>query len=157
MEALEAPLPKSWREVTDEQGRAFYHNEARGESMWEHPLDGYYRGRIAEEKEALEKEALEERRRQKDGLGGGHEEAKAEFEDVGLTTETETDRDEPGVGGRQQPGLASISQWPSTGTTTVHPSSPAPIRTRAPWFYPLALDRAARHPGRPAGRDGARL
>jgi len=42
-EAFNAPLPASWSEHTDDEGRLYFFREASGESSWEHPMDGVYR------------------------------------------------------------------------------------------------------------------
>jgi len=42
-EAFDAPLPASWSEHTDDEGRLYFFREASGESAWEHPMDGVYR------------------------------------------------------------------------------------------------------------------
>mmetsp|Transcript_60401 Transcript_60401/g.128013 ORF Transcript_60401/g.128013 Transcript_60401/m.128013 type:complete len:314 (-) Transcript_60401:325-1266(-) len=42
-EAFNAPLPASWSEHTDDEGRLYFFREASGESSWEHPMDAVYR------------------------------------------------------------------------------------------------------------------
>ena len=43
-QARAAPIPEAWGEHVDESGNTYYHNEETGESSWEHPLDGYFKG-----------------------------------------------------------------------------------------------------------------
>ena len=43
-DALDAELPPGWEEAEAEgehEGMVYYFNERTGESMWEHPLDGW--------------------------------------------------------------------------------------------------------------------
>eukprot|EP00930_Biecheleria_cincta_P100402 TRINITY_DN92040_c0_g1_i1.p1 TRINITY_DN92040_c0_g1~~TRINITY_DN92040_c0_g1_i1.p1 ORF type:complete len:312 (-),score=45.98 TRINITY_DN92040_c0_g1_i1:61-996(-) len=42
-EAFNAPLPLSWTEHTDDEGRVYFYNESSGQSTWEHPMDSVYR------------------------------------------------------------------------------------------------------------------
>jgi len=42
-EAFNAPLPASWSEHIDDEGRLYFFREASGESSWEHPMDAVYR------------------------------------------------------------------------------------------------------------------
>lgn len=42
-EAFEAPLPKSWTEHVDGEGRVYFFNQVTEESTWGHPMDGVYR------------------------------------------------------------------------------------------------------------------
>jgi centrosomal protein CEP164 len=42
-EAFNAPLPGTFAEYTNEEGRVYYFNEVTGQSSWEHPLDQVYR------------------------------------------------------------------------------------------------------------------
>jgi len=43
-QARSAPIPEAWTEHVDESGNSYYYNEETGESSWEHPLDGYFKG-----------------------------------------------------------------------------------------------------------------
>lgn len=51
-EAFNAPLPTSWYEYTDEEGRLFFFRAASGESSWEHPMDQVYRDLVSVIKQA---------------------------------------------------------------------------------------------------------
>lgn len=42
-EAFNAPLPTSWTEHVDDDGRIYFFHETSGESSWEHPMDAVYR------------------------------------------------------------------------------------------------------------------
>lgn len=42
-EALIAPLPDEWEEHRTEEGAVYYYSPVLKDSIWEHPLDGYYR------------------------------------------------------------------------------------------------------------------
>jgi len=42
-DALHAPLPPSWSEHMDTDGRVYYHNSAAEESSWKHPMDNVFR------------------------------------------------------------------------------------------------------------------
>lgn len=42
-EAFEAPLPQSWTEHEDSEGRLYFYNQITEESTWAHPMDGVYR------------------------------------------------------------------------------------------------------------------
>lgn len=42
-EAFDAPLPGSWSEHMDEEGRVYFFQEASSQSTWEHPTDAVYR------------------------------------------------------------------------------------------------------------------
>mmetsp|Transcript_135954 Transcript_135954/g.378912 ORF Transcript_135954/g.378912 Transcript_135954/m.378912 type:complete len:279 (+) Transcript_135954:136-972(+) len=46
-EAFEAPLPTSWTEHVDAEGRVYFFNQITEESTWSHPMDGVYRELIA--------------------------------------------------------------------------------------------------------------
>ena len=43
-QARSAPIPEAWTEHVDESGNSYYYNEETGESSWEHPLVGYFKG-----------------------------------------------------------------------------------------------------------------
>ena len=38
-----APLPQGWAEYLSEDGRSYFHNAKRGETVWQHPLDLYFK------------------------------------------------------------------------------------------------------------------
>lgn len=40
---MDAPLPKGWKEFTDDQGQSYFHNESKQETSWDHPLDSHVR------------------------------------------------------------------------------------------------------------------
>lgn len=42
-EAFEAPLPTSWTEHVDAEGRLYFFNQVSEESTWSHPMDAVYR------------------------------------------------------------------------------------------------------------------
>lgn len=42
-QAFDAPLPGSWSEHMDEEGRVYFFQEASSQSTWEHPTDAVYR------------------------------------------------------------------------------------------------------------------
>eukprot|EP00929_Paragymnodinium_shiwhaense_P015151 TRINITY_DN123189_c0_g1_i1.p1 TRINITY_DN123189_c0_g1~~TRINITY_DN123189_c0_g1_i1.p1 ORF type:complete len:359 (-),score=59.95 TRINITY_DN123189_c0_g1_i1:189-1265(-) len=42
-ESFHAPLPSSWTEHTDDEGRCYFFHEASNQSTWEHPTDAVYR------------------------------------------------------------------------------------------------------------------
>ncbi|XP_068274197.1 centrosomal protein of 164 kDa isoform X2 [Nyctibius grandis] len=52
-EAIVAPLPPGWKPCQDITGEIYYFNFANGQSMWEHPCDGYYSELVIQEREKL--------------------------------------------------------------------------------------------------------
>ena len=42
-DGLQASLPKNWKPCQTSEGQVFYFNFESGESLWDHPLDAYYR------------------------------------------------------------------------------------------------------------------
>ena len=42
-EGLCAPLPDGWTEHENDEGNIYYHHQASGDSVWQHPLDNFYR------------------------------------------------------------------------------------------------------------------
>ena len=40
---MNAPLPKGWKEFTDDQGQSYFHHETKNETSWDHPLDSHVR------------------------------------------------------------------------------------------------------------------
>ncbi|CAJ1343625.1 unnamed protein product, partial [Effrenium voratum] len=42
-QAFNAPLPMSWTEYTDDEGRVYFFNQSSSQSTWEHPMDSVYR------------------------------------------------------------------------------------------------------------------
>ncbi|KAF8563797.1 hypothetical protein P879_10631 [Paragonimus westermani] len=45
-EGISAPIPKGWQVLQDENNQIFYYNSASGQSLWEHPLDEFYRNQV---------------------------------------------------------------------------------------------------------------
>ncbi|KAF7251388.1 hypothetical protein EG68_08708 [Paragonimus skrjabini miyazakii] len=45
-EGISAPVPKGWQVLQDENNQIFYYNSASGQSLWEHPLDAFYRNQV---------------------------------------------------------------------------------------------------------------
>lgn len=44
---MRAPLPRGWEEFTDDDsGKTYFHNQAKSETSWEHPLDSHVRAII---------------------------------------------------------------------------------------------------------------
>eukprot|EP00434_Breviolum_minutum_P020681 symbB.v1.2.018235.t1/scaffold1444.1/size126574/4 len=74
-EAFNAPLPLSWTEYTDDEGRVYFFNQSSSQSTWEHPMDSVYRellswGNPEEElTDALKKLSPEELAKLKSALG----------------------------------------------------------------------------------------
>lgn len=56
-QARNAPLPAPWSEHQDEGGNTYYYNSATDDSVWEHPLDEYYRNLYRKHKDEKEDEA----------------------------------------------------------------------------------------------------
>jgi len=50
-EALKAPIPNDWKiyQVADRSSEPFYFNTKTGQSLWDHPLDSYYKELFANE------------------------------------------------------------------------------------------------------------
>ena len=48
-----APLPPDWKPCAAPNGEVYYFNFSNGESVWDHPGDEYYRGKLAEERGKL--------------------------------------------------------------------------------------------------------
>ncbi|KAK3238403.1 hypothetical protein CYMTET_51582, partial [Cymbomonas tetramitiformis] len=46
--ALEAPLPESWSEASDNKGNTYYYNGVTGKTSWDHPLDVSFRDMVAQ-------------------------------------------------------------------------------------------------------------
>lgn len=60
-EAFEAPLPTSWTEHVDAEGRLYFFNQVSEESTWSHPMDTVYRELIALIMEVRQMPSLDER------------------------------------------------------------------------------------------------
>ena len=56
-QARNAPLPAPWSEHQDEGGNTYYYNSATDDSVWEHPLDEYYRNLYRKHKQEKDDEA----------------------------------------------------------------------------------------------------
>eukprot|EP01063_Lacrimia_lanifica_P010173 TRINITY_DN16915_c0_g1_i1.p1 TRINITY_DN16915_c0_g1~~TRINITY_DN16915_c0_g1_i1.p1 ORF type:complete len:741 (+),score=269.86 TRINITY_DN16915_c0_g1_i1:295-2517(+) len=54
-EALKAPLPEYWKICYTEDREVYYFNMRTGESIWDHPMDAYYKSLFKQEKAKLEK------------------------------------------------------------------------------------------------------
>jgi|UniRef100_A0A7S4GDX8 hypothetical protein len=54
-EALKAPLPENWKICYTEEREVYYFNVRTGESIWDHPMDAYYKALFRQEKVKLEK------------------------------------------------------------------------------------------------------
>ena len=52
-QARNAPLPAPWSEHQDEGGNTYYYNSATDDSVWEHPLDEYYRNLYRKHKQEI--------------------------------------------------------------------------------------------------------
>jgi hypothetical protein len=52
-EALKAPLPEHWRLCYTEDRELYYFNVHTGESIWDHPLDAFYKALYKQEKAKL--------------------------------------------------------------------------------------------------------
>ncbi|XP_064482194.1 uncharacterized protein LOC135394984 isoform X1 [Ornithodoros turicata] len=50
---LEVSLPPPWCPVEDAQGRIYYFNSVTKETIWEHPLDSYYKDMVKKERRKL--------------------------------------------------------------------------------------------------------
>lgn len=49
-EALKAELPKEWKPCQTKDGQVYYFNFQSGESVWDHPIDSYYREKVKKAK-----------------------------------------------------------------------------------------------------------
>ena len=49
-EGIMAKLPSDWKAVNQEGYGLYYFNFKTGQSIWEHPNDEYYRGKVRQEK-----------------------------------------------------------------------------------------------------------
>ena len=49
-DALKAPLPPGWKPCQVEGGQIYYFNFDTGESVWEHPMDAYFKAKLASER-----------------------------------------------------------------------------------------------------------
>eukprot|EP01060_Flectonema_neradi_P029056 TRINITY_DN3934_c0_g1_i3.p1 TRINITY_DN3934_c0_g1~~TRINITY_DN3934_c0_g1_i3.p1 ORF type:complete len:813 (+),score=151.85 TRINITY_DN3934_c0_g1_i3:157-2439(+) len=54
-EALKAPLPECWKICYTEEREVYYFNMRSGESIWDHPMDAYYKSLFRQEKAKLDK------------------------------------------------------------------------------------------------------
>ena len=41
--SLEAEVPEPWQQVITEEGDLYYYNKETEKSVWEHPMEEYYR------------------------------------------------------------------------------------------------------------------
>ena len=65
-QARNAPLPAPWSEHQDEAGNTYYYNSATDDSVWEHPLDEYYRNLYRKHKAEKDDQAARDRAAEKD-------------------------------------------------------------------------------------------
>ena len=49
IEAIISPLPKTWKEYTDDDNNTYYYNKNLDYSTWEHPTDQFYKNLIKNE------------------------------------------------------------------------------------------------------------
>ena len=56
-QARNAPLPAPWSEHQGEDGNTYYYNSATDDSVWEHPLDEYYRNLYRKHKDEKSEQA----------------------------------------------------------------------------------------------------
>eukprot|EP00659_Diplonema_papillatum_P014250 gene14250-21856_t len=54
-EALKAPLPEYWKICYTDEREVYYFNMRTGESIWDHPMDAYYKSLFRQEKSKLDK------------------------------------------------------------------------------------------------------
>jgi len=71
-EGLQAPLPDGWSEHEDPDGNIYYHHISSEESVWQHPLDNFYKAKVVRERARLR-----ERRRQRESKSGRSRKAAA--------------------------------------------------------------------------------
>ena len=50
-EGLRAPIPKEWKPCKTDTGEVYYFNFKSGDSIWDHPLDEHFKGKVAEARE----------------------------------------------------------------------------------------------------------
>ena len=50
---MNAPLPKGWKEFTDDQGQSYFHHEAKQETSWDHPLDSHFKQLVKDTRERM--------------------------------------------------------------------------------------------------------
>ncbi|EFC41688.1 predicted protein [Naegleria gruberi] len=62
LEGIKAPLPDGWRPCQSD-GQLYYFNFNSGESIWDHPLDAYYKEKVAKEREKLKKEKKKKKKK----------------------------------------------------------------------------------------------
>lgn len=77
-EALLAPPPEDWQQVTTPEGENYFHNINTNETQWDHPLDDFYREvlkrvRAEDAAAAVSEEEAEKREQRADGalMGDG--------------------------------------------------------------------------------------
>ncbi|CCW71345.1 unnamed protein product [Phytomonas sp. Hart1] len=52
-EGLKAPLPENWKACESDKGELYYFNLKTGESIWDHPMDDYFKMLFMDEKKNL--------------------------------------------------------------------------------------------------------
>ncbi|CUG86631.1 Hypothetical protein, putative, partial [Bodo saltans] len=60
-EALRAPLPENWTMCYTDEREVYYFNVRTGESIWDHPMDAYYKSLYKEEKIKLDRKRKKSR------------------------------------------------------------------------------------------------
>ncbi|VDQ01292.1 unnamed protein product [Trichobilharzia regenti] len=56
-EGVSANLPKGWQVLKDENNQIFYYDSKSGISMWEHPLDEYFRNCVIKARQKIQRRA----------------------------------------------------------------------------------------------------
>ena len=57
-EALKAPLPEYWKICYTDEREVYYFNMRTGESIWDHPMDAFYKALFKQERAKLESKLL---------------------------------------------------------------------------------------------------
>ena len=50
---MHAPLPKGWKEFTDDGGNSYFHHDAKDETSWDHPLDSHFKQLVADTRKRM--------------------------------------------------------------------------------------------------------
>lgn len=64
-EGLRAPVPREWKPCKTDTGDVYYFNFKTGESLWDHPMDEYFKNKFATEKEKLKTKKADEAKQKK--------------------------------------------------------------------------------------------
>lgn len=54
---MNAPLPKGWKEFTDDQGQSYFHHETKNETSWDHPLDSHFKQLVKDTRDRMAESA----------------------------------------------------------------------------------------------------